>query len=159
MRGLADRDFEAQWFIWGVKARLNRRATLTGELETGDVSAGKQKIALKWKENGCHISARNCLVRAWRVQTLRPHVYCPTSHMRYPRRSHSSPARLFPPWKVTHSPAPRSAYRYTIQACANAGDIQNVLCVGIAPEAGLEKGRCWGPAQDSRGLEPDDRGL
>lgn len=128
IRGLADRDFEVQWFIRDIQARQERQATLTGGFETGNVSGNQQKIAtLKEEEN--FSGAMGLLESVLSVKggsKLSARAYIALLRICAIRGDATQAMRIFSLLgKLPNSQLPPSAYRYTIQAYANAGDIQD----------------------------------
>ena len=129
IHGLTERDHEVQWLMRGLRTRLHRKATLTGDLEFGDISIEKQKLAALEKEDNFSPALGlfdTVLSMDGGSKMLPPGTYVSLIRTCAYRGDATRAARLFsmledlPDVKLTPS-----AYMLLIQAYANAGDIES----------------------------------
>ena len=128
IRGLAQRDFEVQWLIQGLRARLHRKATMTGDLEFGDPTVEKQKLAALEKEDnfGPALHLFDTVLSMEDGSKLLPiGTYMSLLRICAYRGEATQSARVFSLLERLNVKLAPSAYKFVLQAYANSGDIEN----------------------------------
>lgn len=128
IRAFAQRDFEVQWLIQGLRARLHRKTTLTGDLEFGDPTVEKQKLAALEKEDnfGPALNLFETVLAMEKASQLLPvGTYMSLLRICAYRGEAAMSARIFSLLEGLNIKLAPSAYKFLLQAYANSGDIES----------------------------------